>query len=900
MTGGAARPPRLVTRLLGLCRLGSRRREVEEDLAELFHERAAARGLGYARRRHVVDVLSVGWRAIRSTVRGILGPMRRPEPFLRRPSLTHLLSVRETLRTMRRYRGYVVFATTTLAVAVGVNLVVFTVVNALWLRPLPFPEADRLVAITSHAYGSLEAPALKVFEAVAGQVITSDSSAGLRPQVLFGQVGRDLETIGVTPEYFGLLGLAIRGRDFMADDNRPGAEPVAIVSDRLWTRELGRRQETIGSVLPARPFPIRIIGVAPPQFEGARRGERVDVWIPGTLVPRVAASLGMTPEGTNLFMMVFARLRRGQTPTDAQRQLIEGASDRERRLVANFTAVPLKDVYGTPELRTIVIREGGAVSVVTGLAALVLLGGCATLTALVLVHYERRRRDLAVRNALGASRMRLILDLGRELAVLAVGGTAGALLVAFWGLKAIPSLSLPGGVDLARLDLSFDWRVVGAAVAATAVTLGLAAWLPLRRFTTVNLAGGLVGGPATTASRSSHRLRQALLAVHVGATIVVLVAAGLFVRAVLNGFGSGPGFAADRVVFVTVQVMSPYRNWTADVEADMAARRDRARRLEEALRAVPGVESVARGVPPIGPVQAASLLTPSLLETDNGGRELVLGRFDGSPDLLAVLGVPILAGRGLTEADAIATPRPAVLTASLARALYPGAGPLGRVVSGGSGRGAARYQVVGIAGDFVFGSFSRPAAGVAVTASQTGGGIEPRFVVRTSSADALVEPVRRAVKEVLPDAPWMTVETGRDIVARDLGPQRLGAWFFSGFGLTALILGVGGVFGLVAYLAESRRREFGVRLALGATSRDLIRRALLVALLPVSLGVLAGLMVAAIVARVFAFLLAGLSSLDPLTYVAVAFTMVSSAALAGLVGACRLRGIEPTTALRSE
>jgi predicted permease len=808
-----------------------------------------------------------------------------------------ILSTAGTLRTLRRHRGYVAFASITLAVAVGVNLVVFTVVNALWLRPLPFPEADRLVEITNSAYVTVDAPALRVFEAVAGQVITSDSSAGLRPQILFSPVTHDLETIGVTPGYFRLLGLAVRGRDFMPDDNRPGAEPVAIISDRLWTRDLGRQPAAIGAVIAAKPFPIRIIGVAPPAFTGARRGERVDVWIPSALVPRAATAAGMVTGDSRPGMMVYGRLHPGQTPNDVTRRLVETATEADRRFMANFTAVPLKDVYGTPELRTLVIREGGALGVAAGLAALVLLGGCATLMAVVLVHYERRRRDLALRSALGASRVRLTAELVRELGIVAMVGTGGALLVALWGLRVIPSLRLPGGVDLARLDLSFDWRVLSTAIAATMLTLMAAAFLPLRRFTRANLVGVLVAGPTTTTSLSSHRVRQALLAIHVCATIVVLVAAGLFVRAVVHGFGSAPGFAADRTLFVTVQTASPYRDRGP---ADREILRERTRVLTEALRALPGVESIAKGAPPIGPVQVRSLLAPVQVDTGRGSFELVLGRSGGSSEWLPALGVPILAGRALTDADVTAAPRPILLTASLARALYPAGGPLGQVISIGSGRGGGRYQVVGVAGDFVFGSFSRPSVGVTVIASESGGGIEPNFVIRASSPEALIEPIRRVVKETLPDAPWMAVETGREIVARDLGPQRLGAWFFSGFGLTALILGVGGVFGLVAYLAESRQRDFGVRLALGATPHDLVKSALAAALAPVSFGVVAGLLLAAFVARLFAVLLAGLSGFDPLTYATVALMMVGSAGLAGLSAAWRLRRVMPTTALRRD
>jgi macrolide transport system ATP-binding/permease protein len=193
-------------------------------------------------------------------------------------------------KLFRRHCGYVALATTTLAIAVGLNLVVFTVVNALWLKPPPFAEPDRLVTITDQPFLELSAPALRPFEAVAGQVLTSDRMAGLRPRITMDGVAMELETLGVTPEYFQLFGLAIRGRDFAADDDRQGAEPVAIISDRLWARGFDRRPEVIGAVLGAMPFHVRIIGVAPPGFTGVQRGEQADLWIPSRLVPAAASA----------------------------------------------------------------------------------------------------------------------------------------------------------------------------------------------------------------------------------------------------------------------------------------------------------------------------------------------------------------------------------------------------------------------------------------------------------------------------------------------------------------------------------------------------------------------------------------------------------------------------------
>jgi predicted permease len=581
--------------------------------------------------------------------------------------------------------------------------------------------------------------------------------------------------------------------------------------------------------------------------------------------------------------------------------LRELPDERSRESLRHVQVVRLENVFGTSESRAVVIREGGAAAVVGGLAALVLVGGCATLMALVLVHYERRRRELAVRIALGASRGTLARELSAELAWIAAAGAVGAVAISIWSLRALPSLSLPGGVDLGRLDLSMDLRVLFAGLLTTAVALAGASVVPLSRFTHADVAGELIA-PTATSTRSSHRLRQSLLAVHVAATIVVLIAAGLFVRAVVHGFGAGAGFDVDRTAFVVAQVVLPFSSAGEDMNRRRALAAERTRRIRESLLALPGVEEVASGWAPIGAESELLLLAPKQLETAGQRRELNFGSYFGSPELLSALGVPILSGRQLTAADATARPTPAIVTLSLARALWPTGEPLGQIVSfvGGGGRSNGRYTVVGIARDFAYGSTTAAGAGVVVSVMSFSFGIEPKFVVRTARAGPPVESLRKAVKTAVPDAPQVTITTGRDLMARDLGRQRLGAWFFSGFGLVALVLGAGGVFGLVAYLAESRRREFGVRLALGATDRDLLWRGLAAGLTPVATGTGIGLLAAALVARVSMSMLPGLSALDVPTYTVVALLMIGCAVVAGLSAAWRLRRLSPVEALRAE
>jgi hypothetical protein len=392
-----------------------------------------------------------------------------------------------------------------------------------------------------------------------------------------------------------------------------------------------------------------------------------------------------------------------------------------------------------------------------------------------------------------------------------------------------------------------------------------------------------------------------LLAAHVAATIVVLVSAGLFVRAVIHGFSAGSGFEVDRTLFLRVE-LPRLATVGSDIEVIRADVAERKRRLQSALRALPGVEDVAIGtigLPPIGPDELEYLLAKKTVEASGERRDLHIGTVRGSAGVLSALGVPILAGRPLTDADRPVRPMPSIVTARLARNLWPTADPLGQVLAVGppGGRGG-RYTVVGVAPDFAYGSLSQQPAGVVITVEE--GGRFHSWVVRAERPDLLVPQVRRVVEGVIPGVPRLEIVTGRDVVARDLGSQRLRAWFFSGFGLIALVLGAGSVFGLVAYLGESRRREFGVRLALGATPGNLMRYGIAAGLVPVTVGATIGVIAAAVVARLFVSALPGLSVLDPLTYTAVALLMVACAAGAGFTGAWRFRRIGPSDALRAE
>jgi len=785
-----------------------------------------------------------------------------------------------------RHRGYVALGVGTVALCVGVNLVVFTIVNALWIRPLPVRDADRIVLLKDRV--GLSGSSLGPFQgAVTGQV--DENEFGLQPSIVTGPGRPELEVSGVTPQFFTFFGLFVRGRDFLPDDDRPGAEPVGIISHRVWLRDFAGSSKALGSLVWAGNVSIRVIGIAPAGFDAPRRGDRADIWIPAGLRRRLA------PTSLELWgapLIVYARLPQGWAIADAEREMnLNHPSQVPHSLVS------LTDVFGTPRSPTVVISEGKAIAVVAGLACLVLLGGCAILATLILVHYERRNLEFATKAALGASGRRLLRELCEELLVVAVLGAGAAAIIAHLILQIMPTLSWTGGLDLGRLDLTVDWRVSVVALITTVATCGLAGWIPLVRSTHGTIAGTVLAGAATTASMASQRLRQWLLGTQVASAVIVLASAVLFVQAVLHGFGTATGFDLDHTLFVRVDVASGYA-WDPHNTEWPEFLANRRRQIREALQSIPGVHAVVNGQPPIGSEPMASLDMPMLLDVEGQEKAMRIGRVNNSEaGWLSTLGVPLLAGRELTASDAAARPLPAIVTASLARRLWPDTSPIGQVLRSRSRAGG--FLIVGVASDFAFGSLLRPASGVVVTPWNLDPGMTGRWILRAEHPEGLAAAIPKAIRNAVSDAATVQVSTGRQIVAQDLGRERAGAWFFSGFGLVALVLGVGGVCGLVQYLAESRYREFGVRLALGAPPSTLVHYGVKAAIVPVAYGVAIGLLVAAWVSHVFTSLLVGLSALSPWHYAAIAGAMLGGAIIAAVMAAWRLRRISPAEALRT-
>jgi ABC-type antimicrobial peptide transport system permease subunit len=564
--------------------------------------------------------------------------------------------------------------------------------------------------------------------------------------------------------------------------------------------------------------------------------------------------------------------------------------------------MPLNSVVGVPGRVTAPLGHQDLLTVAVAMAALVLLAGCATLATLMLVHLERRRRELAVRLALGCSRARLTSSVLGEMVVLGTVGVALALAVTSWALAASRTLSLPGGLGLERLDLSLDWPGFLVVLTVAVGSMVAAVLVALNRLGHPTATAGLLGA-AGTPPASSLRLRSGLLALHAACTVIVLIGAALFIRTVAIAFSGGAGFDVDRTVFVSVQPSRLASYGRADrpfgKEFDRLTRAAYERLLSD-LRGLPGVTTVALGEAPIraggmgSVVNGITVVRPIKVPTPIGERELPVGVHLGGAEYLEALGIPLLAGRLPDRNDA------ALITRALAGTLAPGGDPLGLLLSNGE----SSLEVVGVVPDLVLGSMFASAAGGMIRQSLTTesfgiAGIS--VVVRTASdADGAVPRVAQVVDRVFPLTARSRVVSGRELLAADLGRQRLGASFFSGFGVVALLLGAGGVFGLVAYMVESRARELGIRLALGATPRRLLLSVVQKSVGPVVAGAVLGLVGAAWFSGAAEALVYGVGTLDAASYLAGASLMIICALLASLAAGRRVRDVSPTEWLRRD
>jgi putative ABC transport system permease protein len=804
-------------------------------------------------------------------------------------------------RQLRKNPGATAVMVFTLALAIGATTAIFSVVYGVLLRPLPYNDANRIMAVfevnSKGTWSRVADPNFddfrdqnRSFQAIAKYIDNTASVSGA------SQPTRTT-VAAVSPDFLKVFAVQpILGRDFSATDARKGAGPTVLVSYGYWRQHLGSPADLSQSHLKIDGAIYSVIGVLPAGF---RFPADVDLWLPADLD-------GENPNRTSHNYKAVARLRDGLTFEQANqdistiaRRIHDTSSEQGDYLLKDGIVVPLQE--------SITGKARSPLLVLLGAVGFLLLVACANVANLLLAQASVRERELAVRSALGAARGRLIRQFLTEAFLLSVVGGGLGVLGALGGVAGLVSLAPE---NLPRLDsVSISVPVLAFAfLLSTAVAVGLGAFTAARA-TSGDLRKALVeGGRGQAGSQGSQRVGRVIVAAQIAITLVLVVGAGLLGRSLMKVLEVNPGFRVDKIV--TMDVSLP---WVEDPKAK-AAQANFFSNLIGRLKQIPGVRKVGAtsGLPMDGGLPDGMFLLMSQNEvpkTMDGFGPLFqqkerIGNADfcvATDGYFQVLGIPLIRGRIFDEHDGADTPHVAVISESLARDRWPNQDPLGHTIEFGNMDGDLRLlTIVGIVGDtHEYGLEAPPRPTVYVNLFQ-----RPRAVITlTMLSDADTQSINSAARGILqdlnPEIP-ARFRTFSQVYSASLGSRRFNVILIGFFGLTALLLATAGVFGVMAYSVSRRTREIGVRVALGAGSRDVLRMILSQGLRTIFIGVVIGIAGSLALTRTVESLLFGVTATDPLTFGGVTLLLVGAALLACYIPARRATKVDPMVALRYE
>ena len=793
-------------------------------------------------------------------------------------------------RTLARNRGFAAVAIITLALGIGANTAIFSVVNTVLLRPLPFKDPSRLVWATER------------FQVTHGAatVISPDFMAWKDRNHVFAEIGAFNETVGanltaageparvrvtgVTAGLFPMLGVEpICGRTFLPPEGMQAQRHVALLSEALWRSRFGSDPRILGKSVRLDDDTFTLVGVMPANL----RYPAADIWMPIALDDEEYST--RSPRWS--ILTVIARPKPGVDTARAQSdlQLITQQMDREYpQEAAPFRAHERVEVIPLHQLLVQNVRS--LLLILLGVVAFVLLIACANVSNLLLSRGVLRGREMAVRAALGARRLRLIRQLLTEGLLLALAGGVLGLLAGLWGTKILRQL-VPS--DLSQ-DIHLDLRVLAFSAAIAVLAVLVFGFVPAFISSRTDVSEALKeGGLQAGAGPAAHRLRGVLAAGEIALSLILLAGAGLLARSFLHLTGVELGFAPHGLLIATVE-----RPWTSNSNPQKFAAffQD----ALERVRHLPGVQDAALTTHyPIQPLNNATMMLK--VRGDENFRPpqpIPISAISG--DYLRVMGIRLLKGRAFGEADAHDSQSVVIVNESFARMLFKGRDPLGQQISFGPPP-APWSQVVGVVADTRDRALAEEPIPETYVPYLQQPSFSMSFVLRTAGIpQALVRPVRAAVEGVDKNQPLAEAATLDEVIAGSVAPRRFQMILLGLFAMLALVLAAAGIYGVVSYSCSLRMHEFGVRMALGAERRDLlgmiIRQGAQLALIGVSVG-LGG---ALALTRFLSSMLYGIKPTDPLTLLAVSLLLAAVALLASYIPARRATNIDPMTALRYE
>jgi predicted permease len=788
--------------------------------------------------------------------------------------------------------GYTGIALLTLALGIGVNTAIFGVINTVLLRPAPYPDAGQLVRVFRTSAQSQtwphSLPNLRDVQAGARSFASSTAFQWWTYSLAEpGQPAEQLYGVTASADLFSTLGVQpVLGRGFIAEEQQPGKDRVAVLSHECWQQRFGSDPQIIGRTLRLDGESVTVIGVMPESFSYPLFWGRLDVLRPLRLL-----SDWREDRGTN-WLNAIARLKAGVSLEQAGSELSGIAARLAREFPANNAGIGLRLV---PLHQSATEAVGRNVSWLTlGLAGFVLLIACVNLANLELARFAASARDFAIRAALGASRPRLMRQLLVEAAVLSLAGGALGLLFALWATDALSGrLTIADDLGLA---LSPDYRVLGFALLvslATGVVFGtLPAWVASRTDLNTALKQQSRG---STGSRSQHRVRQGLIVAEVALALVLLSGAGFFVRGLQRSLQRDFGWQPAGLLTGTVTL--PENRYPTDEK-----RRAFHELLEDRLASLPGVEHFALGssVPTWSFGSSGGVFVEGR-PIPPAGQEPLSYNAVVSSDYFSTLGIQLVAGRLFPAHLRPDSPPVVIINETMARTLWPGESALGRRISSSSDQ-PQWEEVIGVVRDVGFAAnFGTPDTRLQAyrpLASQPWGYVT--IALRARAPETLAAPLRRLVAGLDPDLPVAELRTVRETMDRYEHNFQLVNLLLGGFAALGLLLAAVGLYGVVSNLVVQRLPEFGVRLALGAPTRDILWLVLVAGLRLVLLGIALGLAGALLLSRLLTSLLPSFPGGDPLMLAVMIAVLVATAVLACWLPARRATRVDPIEALRAE
>ncbi|MGE0360313.1 MAG: ABC transporter permease [Vicinamibacterales bacterium] len=815
-------------------------------------------------------------------------PHRQPSAARRDLPAMFMLDLRHALRLLRREPGFAAAAVLTLALGVGANTALFAVVEAVLLRPLPYPDAEALVLVKHRdARTGLTKPDIaigdfvdlrarqQVFSAMAGYYGFQAALAGEREAVR-------VEGVSLTANAFDLLGLRpAMGRPFSAEDEREEAPPVVIVSHALWQTELGSDPAILTRSIQIGTTRCQVVGVAPPGFHFPP-GSPTDVIVPAR-VPAAAPS-----ERRSGWIYGLGRLAPGVTPARAETEIAALAAALERE----HPQQNLGSQYFTQSLRDGLVGDTRrALVLLLAAVGFVLLIACANVGNLLLARSLARQPELATRLAVGAGRGRLVAQTLTEGLVLAVAGGAVGVLVA-WRVAPALAAMLPPGTDVPGLDaVGLNPWVLGFSLAATFASALVFSGVACIGVLGPHGPGALGGQRRTTMSGAARRAAATLAAAEIALAVVLLIGAGLTLRSFAKLVAVDPGFSAGNVL--TVQFGLPAGRYR-----EAPARSAAYARVFDALRALPGVEVVggAAVTPLTGNNWTAPLVRPEQ-PLAAGQRPPEVGWQLASAGYFEALRIPLKAGRLFDARDTPDSPPVVIVSDALAAQFFAGEDPVGRRLV----LGDATAEIVGRVGDIRRAALTdTPRADLYFPFERQSGNGITLFIRTAGDPLAALPAIRTALRQTEPQGLIAEVRSMPDIAAGSAAVSRLAMRLLGGFALIALALAAVGIYGVLSYGVERRTRELGTRLALGASRGEVMGLVLREAAVIAGAGLAVGLAAGLAVARTLSSILYEVAPWDPLAVTAAVAVLAATALAAGFLPAHRASRVDPATALAAD